>query len=694
MSATASPAMDGNRPPRRTRGVRHAICAVVVALFASSLPAASAKRGTVKIGDIVDDFSASALSRCEACAAVTHAEILYIDRVKMGKLARTGSSAVGEEDLDAKAVCEERFAGGARYGYKSIDGENRLHGPGLDSYGMFEAEVTQRGRVTKQLLDRCKALMYAWDDFSIAETYSEVVEIVEKSKDVPAQEKSNEVFMHMLKRNCVENVKNQCESIEWFKKELVDRFEKATDERTNATQELYERVTRSSDEEEEATNQTSPSRSIDIELAIEKCAATAGDTLSPLACGILLQQLMKKGEENTKLFKNFTLEAKKYENKFQSGDVADLDEEDVDQDGDVDEPLNQAMHNVSDIKAHIVLNRALGFFSSSLRLKPDSTAARHNMAFCLNEAKNHTGAKEYLMPLLDAQHSDAIDAESLGESWKLLCEIEFHSGNTTGALLACAKGIDSHPYNFHILRLAAQIHMVQFFEGLREVRELDENVEDFKDRQLSLLSHLRDAKSLFTSAILMNPVKNEIAQLGMVLYFEQAAEAAALHQLTTGQLQVLESSRYRCAVQGNEVDGVCPDILELSGGFLAKEGFIAIANDAVHMALAMDGKRTHLWQNLAYGYMHIGKFKLAKVALDHAKSSDDSFTMPSSIESLLQRGYDFEVKLEEERVNSQWSETRRPNRAERAELEREVASKLDALRNNAYGASPSSHDEL
>jgi hypothetical protein len=68
--------------------------------------------------------------------------------------------------------------------------------------------------------------------------------------------------------------------------------------------------------------------------------------------------------------------------------------------------------------------------------------------------------------------------------------------------------------------------------------------------------------------------------------------------------------------------------------------------------------------------------------------------MPSSIESLLQRGYDFEVKLEEERVNSQWSETRRPNRAERAELEREVASKLDALRNNAYGASPSSHDEL
>lgn len=97
MSGTASPAMDRNHPPRWTRGVRHAICAVVVALFASSLPAASAKRGTVKIHDIVDDFSASALSRCEACAAVTHAEILYIDRVKMGKLARTGSSAVGEE---------------------------------------------------------------------------------------------------------------------------------------------------------------------------------------------------------------------------------------------------------------------------------------------------------------------------------------------------------------------------------------------------------------------------------------------------------------------------------------------------------------------------------------------------------------------------------------------------------------------
>jgi hypothetical protein len=103
MSATTLPAVDRNHPPRRTRGVRHAICAVVVALFASSLPAASAKRGTVKIGDIVDDFSASALSRCEACAAVTHAEMLYIDRVKMGKLARTGSSAVGEEDLDAKA---------------------------------------------------------------------------------------------------------------------------------------------------------------------------------------------------------------------------------------------------------------------------------------------------------------------------------------------------------------------------------------------------------------------------------------------------------------------------------------------------------------------------------------------------------------------------------------------------------------
>jgi hypothetical protein len=88
--------------------------------------------------------------------------------------------------------------------------------------------------------------------------------------------------------------------------------------------------------------------------------------------------------------------------------------------------------------------------------------------------------------------------------------------------------------------------------------------------------------------------------------------------------------------------------------------------------------------------MTIGKFKLAKVAFDKAKESDETFTLSSTVEDLFRRGVDFETKLDEDRAtaSASWTENRRPNKDERAELAKEVTAKLGAVRGVAK------HDEL
>ena len=257
---------------------------------------------------------------------------------------------------------------------------------------------------------------------------------------------------------------------------------------------------------------------------------------------------------------------------------------------------------------------------------------------------------------------------------------------------ACEKSIELNQFNFHTLRLLAQLHMVQFFERAQEVRALPEGETIHEDQKSTMLYDLSRAKQLFREALILNPVKNEIAQLGMVIYFEQATEQDALDKLTPEQIQVLENARRFCQRRGTEVDGVCSDVLELAGHYMAEKGFVAIGNDALQMSLTLDGNRTHLWESLGYGFMTIGKFKLAKITFDRAKSSDDAFQLSDQVQELLERGYDFEAKLEEDRVtaSTQWNENRRPNREERAELEAEIGAKLSAIR----GVRSNAHDEL
>jgi hypothetical protein len=123
-------------------------------------------------------------------------------------------------------------------------------------------------------------------------------------------------------------------------------------------------------------------------------------------------------------------------------------------------------------------------------------------------------------------------------------------------------------------------------------------------------------------------------------------------------------------------------MLELAGQHVAEQGFVAVGNDALQMALVLDKKRTHLWPHLGYGFMTIGKFKLAKVAFDNAKKSDETFALASAVEDLFRRGFDFETKLDEDRAaaSASWTEDRRPNKDERAALAREVTAKLGAVR--------------
>jgi hypothetical protein len=87
--------------------------------------------------------------------------------------------------------------------------------------------------------------------------------------------------------------------------------------------------------------------------------------------------------------------------------------------------------------------------------------------------------------------------------------------------------------------------------------------------------------------------------------------------------------------------------------------------------------------------MHNGNFKAAKVAFDSAKKLDNAFEIDVKLQELLERGLDFEKRIEADKVTTTWSEPRRPNKSERDALQAELLAKLSAI-----SGSRAAHDEL
>lgn len=663
-----------------TRSFRTTFVALVLVVAAATLVRADGEK-FIKLDKLRDDFSGDAALRCEACAAVMHAAMVSIDRARAVKLATLGTRDIGEGEIDYEEVCAARFgAGTARYGFKMVQSAKWLVGPGVDALQSAPGDIFDRASATEQLLARCKALLYELDDYSMLETLVEAEEIAKKA-GVSASAMPQKVFMRLMQQNCVER-SAQCESVDRLTKSLTETLNEVAKEKQRAQSEIQEKVVT------ESTVDGNVKKQLDVDKAVSKCNGTDSDALSSAACSTLVQELISKGEQSSLTAQNFTGEAKKYEKSIAKGGERRLDSDDVDKDGDVHELYVDAMLNVSYIRANITLEHALRYFSLALDIDPKQTNARHNLAFVNRNLNNFAVAKEQLEYIISRADESAVEIRA--ESAKLLCEIEHLLGNTKVAMEMCTRSIELDPHNFHALRLKAQLHVVKFFDETEGILAKKDAPSDEEVQRVSALE-LKMAEQLFTQALVLNPVKNEIAQLGMVLYFEQAAQDAALHQLTKQQVEVLKNARHFCLHRGTELEAVCTDMLELAGNHMANKGFIAIGNDALQMALTIDGKRTNLWESLAYGFMAMGKFKMARISFDRRKAADASFELPDTITELLKRGYDFETKLEEDRATAStaWSENRRPNKEERAALEAEVSAKLGSLR-----PPRSRHDEL
>ena len=665
------------RPLGEWLGVLGRACAMATMVVA----AVAARDGMVtRLDALGDEFARSAALRCESCAGTVHATVVTMDVVRKTRRARVGSEEVVAGDFESVDGCETRFgAGTARYGFKIVNGTKRLVGPGVDALIKAPGDIIDRQGATEAMRVRCKAMMYELDDF--VDTFVEAEESVKKS-GVSPEEASQKVFMKLMNAICVERLR-QCESVEWLGTNLQGVMNASITEQKRAERELIDKISKPATEE-------GAQPFVDANLAVSRCNGEDPDALSRTACIMLAENLMTKGQQSVRAHANFTGEAKKFQRKLDVGGETKLDDDDADKDGDVHELYAEAMLNASYIRANITLNRAVSYLSLSLDIDPKRASTEHNLAFAYRSGKNYTAAKTHLYALLSPARASEIPAETRAESSKLLCEIEHLEGNDQAAMEACERSIEFNPLNFHALRLKAQLHMVRFFREAEEIRANEHDPQE--ERQKESLRDVAEAKNLFTQALVLDPAKNEIAQLGMVLYFEQAAQDSALQKLTKEQLGALRHARHFCEQQGTELDNVCTDMLELAGNHVAELGFIALGNDALQMALTLDAKRTHLWTNLGYGFMSMGKFKMAGVAFDRASSADDSFELPEAIATLLKRGGEFERKLEEDRAtaSAKWTESRRPNKDERRALAAEVEATLSSLR----GPAASSHDEL
>lgn len=659
----------------RSSAMVTALVAVVIALLASIVPELASAADAIKLKNLRDDFTSSAVNRCEACVAITHAEMMHVEDVKSTRLVVAGTKTIESSDVKVSELCKSAFGRNRKYGFRMVNDVKRLVGPGLNMFDIIDGVVTDRVSVEAQLKTRCDALMYTLDDFDVVETYTEMYEEALKNTtdDATEAQKMSKVFMKLINKNCVEHT-NECESVESFISSVQDDVNKLHESIESAKRELMDKT---SNEEDKRVNVTKAKT-----MCIE-------ETLSDMSCSVLSGELLSAGKIQIKRWHNYTGEAKKYSLKVTDGHETAIDENDVDLDGDKEELLVEAMLNITSLRANFSMLSAELNFQAVLDIKPGYHVAIHNLAYAYKDAGNYTKAREMLQPALDESKAVDLDAVTLAESWKLMCEIEYKLDNKDLAIDACQKSIALDDRNFDALRLLAQVHMVNFFTELHDIRSMDNTTYGIADRQRDLLKPLQQAKVLFTSALTLNSVKNEIAQLGMVLYFEQAAKEAALQQFTKEQVTALTKARHTCAHGISGVDGVCSDILELAGNYLLQMGFVAIGSDALQMSLVLDGRRMHVWRNLGYSYMHNGNFKAAKVAFDSAKKLDNAFEIDVKLQELLERGLDFENRIEADKVTTTWSEPRRPNKSEREALQAELLTKLSAI-----SGSHAAHEEL
>ena len=263
-------------------------CAVARVAFATTLAtvAARARAGQfIKIDKLDDDFTSSALLKCEACAAVTHGATVHIDRIKQRKQAAHASTDILDGEIKWADVCESRFGEGtSRYGYKEVGGTKMIVGPGIGNFPDVLSKVTDANRVSEQLYARCKAIMYELDDFSLAETYADATNAIERLGG-PVEARPNAIFMKFVEKNCVENLP-MCESIKWFKDEMTSMTEKALEENKAAWETLVNETVK------ENTIDGKTSRSIDSPLAVSKCDGSDLKPLPAASCRVFLLSLI------------------------------------------------------------------------------------------------------------------------------------------------------------------------------------------------------------------------------------------------------------------------------------------------------------------------------------------------------------------------------------------------------------------
>lgn len=350
-----------------------------------------------------------------------------------------GLSEVGDGEVDWVEVCEMCFVvGSVWYGYKMVVNEMYIVGLGIDVFVSVDGKVRDCEGVMMQLYVRCKVLMYELNDFSIAETYVEAEAAVEKlgAKGV---EKLMVVFMKLLDKNCVENVK-MCESVDWFKDVLLKLLEELMEAAIAAAFELFNAT-------------VDENNFVNIILVNEKCNNEDDECVIFIffvVCDVFVREFLKKGDENMRVFYNFIGEAIKYEKFFERGGEKKFDDDDVDKDGDVYELYVDVMLNVLQIKVNIILVCVVGYFLSVLDIDFENYVVRYNFVYAYKSVKNWIVVKDYLYIIVVSECVNDMVSEMCVESLKFLCEVEFYDKNVIGVFSACRKGVELDQYNFYI----------------------------------------------------------------------------------------------------------------------------------------------------------------------------------------------------------------------------------------------------
>jgi tetratricopeptide (TPR) repeat protein len=515
----------------------------------------------------------TSVNKCDACVAITYQlleEMRYHEKTNVAMLGPQAAANV--VDLNLELLCDNEFGHKLKYSVKSINGVDRLNGPGLEPTSAALGASGKRKETQTLLLTKCKELMSESDSRPI-NSYFQI------RTDSTQNQTASSIFRGVVKALCVDQFK-QCASMDQVALQMKHDYKEVAELKLLGHEEILRMLN---------GDDFSPTGQIDFLAAKEKCL---NGMLSAIACQIVRDTFYSVGSD---AFRKY-LEAKK-------GPV----------------PIGE------NEQAQETLRYGETALTHALDIDPQHALSHYTLGYISKEAGRLGKAFKTLETVVSLAEESG-DHTVLADAWNIMAETLFDASKMDDAVDAALKAVAADPDHVQAKRMAGKLLITKVFVSIGAIEgSVDVHFpEDFwrlgdlhqaAAVEQGASSALSAAVNLFVDAMILDATTADIVHLGVSLYLQQAAESAALSLLSPTQLFLLSSAEDTCKSdpKGSKASRtVCEDVFVLAGTHLLQNGYAALASDALMLALSVRDKSALIWGHLGTAHLKMDNIEASE----------------------------------------------------------------------------------